>query len=120
MRDLANCPVCTQSGADELFPNNFFGTVEQASAYFLTDRQKAVHGRIVRCSHCNFIFTSPQFSATEYEQIYRDGAANEKPAGRNRAVALRYRRLADHVRKWVGGGRFLDFGCGDGAFLDYM
>ena len=47
-------------------------------------------------------------------------AAIEPPSGRSRAVAARYRHLAALVQKYLKGGRFLDFGCGDGQFLDHM
>jgi SAM-dependent methyltransferase len=120
MRDLAECPVCGHRGFAEVFAPNFSGTAADAAPYFLTDRQKAVHGRIVRCGSCGFVFTSPQFSAAEYEQIYCDVALAEKPPGRSRAVSARFNRLADHVRGYVGSGRFFDFGCGGGGFLDCM
>ncbi len=120
MIDVSQCPVCRNVGFAEVFANEFFGTSAEAAQYFLTDRQKAVHGRIVRCNACGFVLTSPQFTAAEYEQIYRHVASVEKPAGRSRATAARYGKLANLVRSFVSAGRFFDFGCGGGEFLDRM
>lgn len=117
---ISECAVCAGQSVSEMFQNSYFGNAAQAAEYFLTDRQRAVHGRIVRCDACGFIFTSPQFTAEEYEQIYRDVASIEKPPGRTRAISARYRRLGRQVRKFVSGGRFFDFGCGGGEFLDCM
>lgn len=44
----------------------------------------------------------------------------EPPSGRSHAVTARYKRLGTLVRKYLRGGRFLDFGCGDGQFLEHM
>ncbi len=120
MREISECPVCGLGRFTMLFPNSYDGTPGQAAAFFLTDREKAVHGRIVRCDGCGFVLTSPQYEYEEYEQIYREVARIETPPGRGHAVAARYRRLASHVRKRVSTGRFFDFGCGDGQFLDIM
>ncbi|MSP32206.1 MAG: methyltransferase domain-containing protein [Pseudolabrys sp.] len=120
MKQLSDCPVCGQHSFSELFPSSYYETAVQAAEYFLTDRRRAVHGRIVRCDGCGFIFTSPQFTAEEYEQIYRDVASVENPPGRSHAVSARYNRLAGQVRKFIGTGRFFDFGCGGGEFLDCM
>jgi SAM-dependent methyltransferase len=118
--ELSECVVCRQRKFMERYPNNFSGTPESASAYFLTDRIEAVHGRIVECDSCGFVFTSPQFAPETYEQIYGSVPVVEKPPGRKRAVAERYRRLSGFTRKFVRSGRFFDFGCGDGQFLDHM
>lgn len=120
MVELPQCPVCLHAGFTEVFPSSFSGTAREASPYFLTDRQKAVHGRIVRCGGCGFILTSPQFAPDEYAEIYRQVASVERPVGRSGAVLARYRRLGGLVRQFVGKGRFLDFGCGDGGFLACM
>ena len=120
MKDVAECPVCGHHDFIELFSSNYSGTVKQAAAYFLTDREKAVHGRIVRCGRCSFVLTSPQYEPAQYDQLYREVAKVERPSGRTLAVSARYRGLAKRVRSYVGGGRFLDFGCGDGHFLDHM
>jgi 2-polyprenyl-3-methyl-5-hydroxy-6-metoxy-1,4-benzoquinol methylase len=120
MKDVSECPVCGHHEFRELFASNYSGTVDQAAAYFLTDRAKAVHGRIVRCGRCSFVLTSPQYGPEQYDQLYREVAKVERPVGRTRAVSARYQRLAERVGGYVKDGRFLDFGCGDGHFLDHM
>ena len=120
MKDVSECLVCGRGRFSELFPSSYSGSVKEAAAYFLTDRKEAVHGRIVCCDGCGFVLTSPQFEADDYAQIYRDVARIEKPQGRGLAVSARYRRLAEFTRQFVRTGRFFDFGCGDGQFLDCM
>jgi SAM-dependent methyltransferase len=76
-----------------------------------------VHGRIVRCRDCGFTFTSPQFSAADYARIYQ--AVHARGGGGSPPQA-RFAALVRCVQQNERGGRFLDFGCGSGAFLDAM
>jgi SAM-dependent methyltransferase len=87
--------------------------------YFLANRTATAHGPIVRCRDCGFVFTSPRFSNSEYDSIYREiRLAAELDRSFERAKAARFRRLAAIVRKFQPReAPFLDFGCGDGGFL---
>jgi 2-polyprenyl-3-methyl-5-hydroxy-6-metoxy-1,4-benzoquinol methylase len=102
--------------------STFSGAPLDAAPYFLANRRGVVHGRIQRCHDCGFIFTNPQFSADEYDEIYKnapgpDGSKIDMEEGDTR----RFRRLAENVRMDVAGiTRFLDFGCGRGGFLRAM
>jgi SAM-dependent methyltransferase len=117
MQHLSTCLVCDGRSFVEHYPATFEGGWREAVPYFLTGRTKAVHGRVVRCSDCGFIFTSPQFSPEEYARIYEavhaDGAVGSPPRAR-------FAALAHRVQQAEAAGRFLDFGCGSGAFLDAM
>jgi SAM-dependent methyltransferase len=117
MEHLTACPVCDGTSLVERYPANFEGDWQDAVPYFLTGRTKAVHGRIVACRGCGFTFTSPQFTAEEYARIYQ--AVHERGGGGSPPEA-RFAALARRVRRTESGGRFLDFGCGSGAFLDAM
>jgi SAM-dependent methyltransferase len=116
MQNVSACPVCDGISFVERFMATFHGDWRDAVPYFLTERTKAVHGRIVRCRDCGFTFTSPQFTATEYARIYE--AVHSRGAGDT--PKARFAALARLVRSAESGGRFLDFGCGNGAFLDAM
>jgi hypothetical protein len=75
-----------------------------------------VHGRIVRCTECGFLFTPPQFRLEDYARIYQAvhaGAAGSPPQ-------FRFDVLARRARETESGGRFLDFGYGGGGFLNVM
>jgi SAM-dependent methyltransferase len=117
MIELAACPVCDGSHFVERYQATFHGEWQDAVPFFLTGRTKAVHGRIVRCADCGFLFTSPQFSAEEYARIY---AAVYAGGGGGSPPMARFAALADRVRRNEGSGRFMDFGCGGGEFLDAM
>jgi SAM-dependent methyltransferase len=116
MIEVATCPVCDNTSFADVYPASFSGNWRQAVPYFFTGRTKVAHGRIVRCTGCGFLFTSPQFSANEYARIY---AAVHSDGG-NSAPLARFKALARRVCQTESGGRFLDFGCGSGAFLDAM
>jgi SAM-dependent methyltransferase len=117
MQHLSTCPVCNGASFAERYPATFDGDWRDAVPYFLTGRTKAVHGRVVRCRDCGFTFTSPQFTAMEYARIY---AAVYAGAEDRRPSQARFDALARLVRGRETRGRFLDFGCGDGAFLGVM
>jgi SAM-dependent methyltransferase len=116
MNEITACPVCDGISLVEVYPATFSGNWSDAVPYFLTSRTKAVHGRIVRCTECGFLFTSPQFGTDDYARIYQavhTGAPSSPPE-------FRFDALARRVRETENGGRFLDFGCGGGGFLNVM
>jgi SAM-dependent methyltransferase len=114
---VSACHVCGCVTFEEIYPANFEGGWREAIPFFLTGRTRAVHGRIVRCRDCRFMFTSPRFSAEEYARIY---AAVHAGGGGRVPPRARFTALARLVRPHESGGRFLDFGCGGGGFLDVM
>jgi SAM-dependent methyltransferase len=122
MPDIARCPVCDGGAFSLVHPATFRGNAEDAHPYFLAQRSRVAHGRIMRCDSCGFMLTSPQFAPAEYNMIYRragTAAPPDEPLGK--AEAARARRLAGIVRRhWKGEGRLLDYGCGRGGFLDAM
>jgi SAM-dependent methyltransferase len=121
MTDIEACPVCGATSFRELYKANFSGGWEEAVPFFLTDRTRAVHGRIVRCTGCGFVFATPQFEPEDYARIYeRVAAAPVDAQGRERAGSARFRRLRDRVAAHAASGRFLELGAGDGAFLRAM
>jgi SAM-dependent methyltransferase len=117
MQHVITCLVCDGRSFVERYPATFEGGWCDAVPYFLTRRTKAVHGRVVRCRDCGFIFTSPQFTPEEYARIY---AAVHADGNEESPPGARFAALAQHVRQAEAAGRFLDFGCGSGAFLDAM
>lgn len=120
-RDVA-CLVCGGDKRRALWPATFFGSAAEASRYFLAQRERVVHGLIVACEACGFVFTSPQFDPAEYREIYMAAPSDPKAATLlSVADTARFRKLAAFVRRHVPqDGAFLDFGCGRGLFLEAM
>jgi putative flippase GtrA/SAM-dependent methyltransferase len=113
------CLICGSLAKQPLYPATYAGSIEQAATYFRAHRTAAAHGPIVRCRDCGFVFTSPRFSNSEYDRIYKEvrSPADHDPSF-DRAKAARFQRLAAIVRKFQPHETpFLDFGCGDGGFL---
>lgn len=113
------CLVCGSLAKQLLYPPTYTGSVEEAATYFLANRTATAHGPIMRCRDCGFVFSSPRFSGSDYDRIYR---AVRPPADIDpsfeTAKAARFKRLAAIVRKFQPHEvPFLDFGCGDGGFL---
>lgn len=116
-----SCIVCGGADHTPLYKSTFDGSATDASEYFLSHRKKVAHGQIVSCNQCGFVFTSPQFSPSDYDLIYQN--APRKPDDLfdfQEAENLRFLRLTKMVRKYVSPGRYLDLGCGRGGFLDIM
>ncbi|MGJ3259842.1 MAG: class I SAM-dependent methyltransferase [Rhodospirillales bacterium] len=120
MIDVSTCIVCGGERRRLLYPSTFDGSVwDDAIPYFLTNREKAVHGDIVQCADCGFVYTSPQFEAAEYARIYANISISDQGTN-DRSLALRYENLARLVNGYCPEGRFLDLGCGNGGFLNAM
>lgn len=110
-----NCLVCGSSRFREKYPSTFASERwQEAVEFFLTSRRRATHGRIVECLHCGFVFTDPQFTLKEYALIYANVPVF---SGDEAAREARHRRLSREVRRFAGGGKLLDLGCGDGKFI---
>jgi len=120
MIEITNCLICGSDKITTIYPSTFDGkTWEDAVPYFLTNRKKAVHGNIAKCSGCGFVFTSPQFTKTEYDKIYASITIQDQGTN-DRSITLRYQQLAGMVQQYCTAGKFLDLGCGNGGFLDAM
>lgn len=115
-RHLERCIVCDGKRFRKRYPGTFDGREADAVRFFLAGRESAVHGDVVRCAGCGFVFTNPQFAPDAYDRIYsalgETSAPPERPAEARR-YADRRRALETHC----AGGALLDLGCGDGGFV---
>jgi SAM-dependent methyltransferase len=119
---LTECLVCSGTRFETYLEPTFSGGPDEAAPYFLAHRIGVTRGRIQRCEDCGFTFTNPQFTAEDYDDIYRDAPRPlDSKITLHAGDARRFRRLAKLVRRDAGTfGRFLDFGCGRGGFLVAM
>ncbi len=119
MRTVDECLVCGGRDFAVVFSSNYGEGVGEAHRFFLTQRERAVRGDIRRCVACGFRFTSPQFSAEEYDQIYSNVPA-PPPSEEADAARVRFKALAGRLKPYVSdNARLLDFGCGGGGFLEF-
>ncbi len=117
------CLVCHNVDLEPLYAPTYFGSIADASEFFLAGRTATAHGPIVRCRGCGFVFTSPRFSPEQYSRIYGAIGASIDHDGDalDQAKVARFSRLAKIVRSYVSkDADFLDLGCGDGSFLRLM
>jgi SAM-dependent methyltransferase len=116
---LDPCQVCASLSTQPLYPATYTGSAEEAATYFLAHRTASTHGSIVCCGNCGFVFTSPRFSDSEYDRIYREiQAPVDLDPVFEAANDARFKRLSAIVRRFhPRETAFVDFGCGDGSFL---
>lgn len=119
MNYLDSCQICDSTQLQVRYPASFIGTVADAPPYFLAGRKASLHGQIMRCKNCGLVFTNPQFSREEYQEIYRRAARGRSlQAGLDEAELIRGKRLAKILTPFIQpGSTLLDFGCGEGGFL---
>lgn len=117
MRELDKCIVCGQSEFKLLYSSTFDGNWKDAIPFFLTNRQKAVHGDIVKCINCGFVFTNPQFEPEEYHQIYRNIPQFN---GEWKDSKKRFKLLKNKVLNYCSTGKLVDLGCHDDLFIVTM
>lgn len=117
IRSIPACPVC---GGDQLRPRFEVRHIED-DPLFAWARQAGYAGAsVVECSACGFAFKSrqplPEFLARHYAATgveYQSRLAEDDPAAREDfAVARQFLQ-----KKFPGGARILDVGCGRGFFL---
>ena len=123
MKLLTHCIVCDGTEHRLLHASTYRGTVDEAHGYFLANRKASAHGDICLCRGCGFVFTNPQFEAAEYDRIYsrigNEGLPGQALQGPGQVAArARFARLKEAVARHADLAEpFLDFGCGNGDFL---
>jgi len=118
--DIDKCLSCSGHEFKELYESTFNGSPEEAIPYFLTDRIASVHGQIMVCTGCGFVFTNPQFTPAAYNYIYSQVTSIGGDSARSQVRSDRFQRHRAHVESYANTGKFLDIGAGDGGFLDAM
>jgi SAM-dependent methyltransferase len=109
--DEVNCPLCG---------NQRWQTLLEAP-----DRQASgLWFAVVQCLDCGLCFTNPRPVTATLERFYPGDyrphqVLAERQSGRWRQFLSRLRRARGPL-SWRGQGRLLDFGCGNGAFLQRM
>jgi SAM-dependent methyltransferase len=76
--------------------------------------------RVVRCSGCGLCFTNPRPTPAGMAEFYPSGYRPHQSAGVRRASAPRPWHGPRKALPTFGGGKLLDFGCGNGSFLVRM
>ena len=122
MRQLKKCLVCGSANQRLVFESTYVGGIDEAHHFFLSGREASAHGAIRKCTGCGFVFTNPQFESAEYDAIYsRIGSGLTKSGSSGpgeRANVRRFSRLHRAISEGSAFDQpFLDFGCGDAAFL---
>lgn len=117
MNTLHKCIVCGNGKFKLLYPATFNGNWQDAVSFFSTNRRYATHGNIVKCSHCKFVFTNPQFEAEEYNNIYKNIPVSTDEGKKSEK---RFQLLKDKVLNYYTTGKLFDLGCQDGLFMKIM
>lgn len=119
MNVIEKCIVCGSVNIGVRYKANFQGNLNDAPKYFLAGREFVAHGQINQCNSCNFLFTSPQFEAQDYEKIYSLAARNQNSLiSHDEAERVRGEKIANILSRFIKPtSSLLDFGCSEGGFL---
>lgn len=78
-----------------------------------------------KCAHCGYIWASPMPTQDELDQLYSaehfNSSYNPEANGEDKLFELRklqYVQDVEHILEFCKSGKLLDFGCGNGLFLD--
>ncbi len=107
------CPLCHNTGNRILFADRD------------ADRIRTEPFEVVRCLTCNFVSTRPFLNDDEmrpwYRSQYHGWWQNKNWHPFTLITNLFQKRRLRWIRRYVGNkSRLIDFGCGDGTFVEYM
>lgn len=79
--------------------------------------------RMIRCTHCNFVYLNPRPLEEELKKYYQHSYLPQGPSEIQRWSKMMNRvfdNAADHIERYGTKGAILDVGCGFGFFLHHM
>jgi len=115
--ETVGCDLCGSDEASTIYESNIERVETAAEESFSSSRQRATHGRVVKCESCELVRTNPRDPPATLSTVYsrlEDPLYDAESA--NRTVTAR--RELDFVERFaVPPGRLLDVGCSTGIFL---
>lgn len=114
------CPICSQDTPYQLWTDANFSE-EKLNEFSFASRKipEGTHFRMLRCLHCDILYTSPAPSAEWLQTAYQGTHYNS--AEEAAYAACTYRKLVSLFRSSLPDQESaLDIGAGDGAFLDQL
>lgn len=108
-------PVTTPEAKREFLQ---FEQVDRCPACQSPRIRTAITPDIAQCPACHLYFRNPRPTQAEIARSYNTGGTFEAWQAEESARAAMWQRRLDIVRRFIGSGRLLDVGTGDGRFLD--
>ncbi len=109
MKEIKNCPLCSQAVFTKLF---------LAREYIFFSKEKF---QLVCCNNCGLVFLNPQPSEEELQKFYPVELFSEKTDSfRARSPQIMLLNKLKEATRFHKKGALLDIGCGPGYFLHLM
>jgi SAM-dependent methyltransferase len=110
------CPICGSADAREIAPANFDPSRFDSFAFSSRKRPEYMHLRLVECTACDMLYSSPAPAREALERAYH--AAAFDASTESRYAARTYGSFLPRiVKRLPSRDGALDIGTGDGAFL---
>lgn len=114
------CPLCESRVTTHVYAEaNFDSTQLDGYAYASRKLPEYMHHRLIFCSTCDMVYSSPIPSQEGLESAYQD-AAYDSGLEASLAACTYGRLLARFADSLPDRQGALDIGAGDGAFLEYL
>ena len=115
-----NCPLCEKKADCRVLYNQNFAP-EKLSENPCPDLQRPIpHYRIVKCSVCGLVYSSPILKPELVHDLYQTGSswiAQNYELEADNVNRAYFRHLKKAMKINPSRGRLLDIGCGNGFFL---
>lgn len=117
------CVLCGKNQQTEvLFKENYNKNILSPIIYSARRLPDRVHYRILKCTRCGLIFSSPIFPSTQIKKLYKNSVCTYKE--QIPYLIQTYKRLFKKAVSTLASQSFelkiLEIGCGNGFFLDAL
>jgi SAM-dependent methyltransferase len=112
---VTSCPACGLSRSRLLHPSTLVSEAD-SEAFACTSPEYAIHGPILKCLGCGFVFSEEHLTADEIEACY-EGVIDPTYVAEARGRLATFRRQLSRLERYVRPGSMLEVGAYTGVFL---
>ncbi|MFL2707198.1 MAG: class I SAM-dependent methyltransferase [Gammaproteobacteria bacterium] len=117
------CAICNSKDYKVIYESRFPEIVDEdfLTSVYSSSSEVVLYERVVKCSNCCFVYTSPRLKNELIHQLYVDGSDEEFTTQDDLRVLTSNRNIKQLMKMGKFSNRshnkLLDIGCGSGTFL---